>query len=328
MHSRNRVRFSVLAVLLAATLGLAAQRAAAQEKFPDRPITVIVPTAPGGGTDFAIRLLADLAGDILGQKMVVQNRSGATGIIGVAAVVRAQPNGYTLGGVFNGPLTMSPHSLVAPYKPEDYATVTLADGAPITLCTKASFPASNGKELIELLRKEPDKYTYGNDGVGGVVQLAAERVFSRLGVKARAIPFSGSGETLKNFLGGQIDIYGGAVAAIVPYVNSGAVKCLIVTGDKPVADLPHASTLPELGVTGAETEVWHGIIAPKGVPADRLAVLESAFRKAAESERFRAAMKQQSLAVEATSAEEMRKRVDSEYRAMGEIAQKLGLVQK
>ena len=300
----------------------------AQEKFPSHPINVIIPTPPGGSTDTSIRLLAQIAGGILGQRLVILNRPGAGGEIGTALVVRAAPDGYTLGGMWNAPLTMTPHTLPAPYSPQDYVAISLSDSAPIVLCVKDSFPANSGKELVDYLKKNPQRFTYGTDGVGATIQLSTERIFRKLGVRVRSIPFGGAGETLQSFLSNQIDIYGGSIAPILPYVHNKTAKCLIVSSAKRVDGLPQADSLTDLGIPQEETLLWHGIIGPKGIPADRVAILESAFRQAAQTERFREFMKKQSIDVEGTSGQDMRERIDSEYAAMGQIAQKLNLGKK
>ncbi|NYT25514.1 tripartite tricarboxylate transporter substrate binding protein [Alcaligenaceae bacterium] len=310
------------------TLAVGAAPGVAQADFPDKPIEIIVPTPPGGGTDTVIRQLADLVEGELGQKVVVANRPGGGGYIGMMAVIRARPDGYTLGGLWNAPLTMTPHVQPAPYSPQDYVAISLADSAPIVLCTKQDFPAGNGNEFIEHLQKNPNKYTYGTDGVGGTIQLAAERIFMKKDVKAKAVPFGGAGETLKNFLGNHVDIYGGSISTIVPYVNDGTAKCLLLTGNTPNASLPDAATVTDVGVPEAVTTLWHGIIAPKGLPEDRLAILEDAFRKAARSEQFTKYMESRGLNVEASTAQEFRTLIDTEYEAMGEVTAALGLAKK
>lgn len=301
---------------------------AALAAYPDRPIEIIVPTPPGGGTDTAIRRLADEAEKELGQKVVVVNRPGGGGYLGMMAVVRARPDGYTLGGLWNAPLTMTPHVQRAPYSLQDYVTISMADSAPIVLCTKPDFPADDGNEFIQHLQQNPEKYTYGTDGVGGTIQLAAERVFMEKGIKAKAVPFGGAGETLKNFLGNHVDIYGGSISTIEPYVRDGTAKCLLLTGNTPNPYLPKAMTVADIGVPDAVTTLWHGVIAPKDLPQDRLAILEEAFRKAARSESFTKFMEQRGLNVEASTAKEFRALIDSEYEAMGKVTSALGLAKQ
>jgi len=300
----------------------------AQEKFPSRPIEMIVPTPPGGGTDTVFRQLAEILEPILGQKIVVVNRPGGGGLLGMAAVVNARPDGYTLGGLWNAPLTMTPHLQAAPYGPNDYLAVSLADTSPVVMCAKANFPANDAKELFEHLKKNPGKYTYGNDGVGGTIQLAVERIFIRAGVKMRPVPFGGAGETLKNFLGNHVDFFGGSITTILPYVKDGSAKCFFTSGPERVASIPNAMSLTDLGMPDAATLLWHGVVAPKGLPRDRLVLLEKAFQQAARSDKFRQYMEPRGIKVEGSTAVEFRQLLDSEYKAMGDIMKNIGLVKK
>lgn len=280
-------RQMLLAAAGAAVMALSGTDGHAQEKFPSRPIELIVPTPPGGGVDIVARMVAELVGPVLGTNVVVVNKPGASGTIGVTQLTQAKPDGYTLAAVWNAPLTVTPHTLAVGYTVADYTPVTqLTGGTPFVFCVKPDFPAANGKEFVELLRKNPNKFTYGNDGVAGTVQLAAERAFGRLGVKARPVPFGGAGETVKNFLGGHIDIYGGTIPTILEYVRAGQAKCLLVTAAERTPVLPDTTGLGELGVADSASELWRGIIAPKGLSPDRLAALEKAFHQATQNQKF------------------------------------------
>src|SRR3990172_979306 len=316
------------AIVVCANLLCAASPAAAQEKFPSRPIKIIVPPPPGGGTDITARLLAELVEPMLGQKVVVVNKAGAGGTLGMSAVVQAKPDGYTLGGLWNAPLTMTPHSQAVPYSLQDYVAISLADTAPALLCTKPDFPANTGKEFIEVIRSNPNKYTYGNDGVVGMLHLSTERIFTKLGIKARPVPFGGAGETLKNFLGGHVDIYAGSIPPIVPHVKAGAAKCLLLTSKEKNAAVPQAASLSELGIPETATYLWHGIVGPKGIPPDRIAILEKAFARAAKSDKFRQLMEAKGVTVEGSGAAEFRKLIDNHFKAMGEVVTSLGMAKK
>lgn len=313
--------------LLCAGIALAGS-VCAQDKYPSRPIEMIVPTPPGGGTDLVIRQLAELVEPILGQKVVVVNRPGGGGMLGTAAVTKARPDGYTLGGLWNAPLTMTPHMQQAPYSPKDYLTVSMSDVAPTVICVKKDFPANNAAEFFELLKKTPGQYTYGTDGVGGTIQLAAERVFIRKGVKVRAVPFGGAGETVKNYLGGHVDFFGGSISTILPYVKEGSTKCMFTTGPDPIASLPGVATLTDLGMPEVSTQLWHGVLAPKGLPADKLAILQKAFQQAAQSDKFREFVESKGMVVKGTTSKEFRELLDREYVAMGEVMATIGLTKK
>ena len=306
---------------------MAGAPALAQEKFPSHPIQIIVPTPPGGGLDSATRKLGELVEPILGQKIVVSNKPGSGGMLGMASVVQAKPDGYTLGAVWNAPLTMTPHAQPAPYAPTDYTAIMLADIQPGVLCVKPDVPANNGKELIEMIRANPDKFTYGTDGIGAIMHLSSERIFNKFGVKARAVPFGGASDTLKNFLGGHVDIYSAPFGTIRAYVASGAAKCLLLTTKDRNDAVPQASSLTELGAPEVATNAWHGLVGPKGIPPDRLAILEKAFIQASQSEGFRTLMVASGgiIPTGQQSAVAFRELIDTEYAEMGVVMRTLGL---
>ena len=314
-------------ILLVALLAAAA--AQAQERFPARPIEVIVPTPPGGGVDIVARLLASLVEPALGTKVVVSNKPGGGGALGVSQLTQARPDGYTVAAVWNAPITILPHTLAVPYALDDYLPITqLTGGTPFVFCAKPEFPAAGGKEFVELLRANPGKYTYGNDGVAGSVQLAAERTFGKLGARMRPVPFGGAGETLKNFLGGHVDVYGGTIPTILEFVRGRQAKCLLVTSPQRTPALPETASLGELGVPETASELWRGIIAPKGVPADRAAVLEKAFRQATQHPKFLEFEASRGEAAVGSSAADFAKLIRTEYEANAQVIKRLGLGRK
>ncbi len=193
------------------------------------------------------------------------------------------------------------------------------------MCVAPEFPASNAKEFIEALRRNPGKYTYGNDGVGGTMQLGAERIFKALGVKARAVPFGGAGETARKFLGGHVDIYGGSLPPILPHVAAGKAKCLLVTSAEDNPSVPQASGLRALGIPELETSLWWGVIGPRGLPQNLIATLEAAFRKAAESPKIKEALAKIGAEPVVRGPQEFATLIDNESTAFGQVAKDLGL---
>jgi len=321
-----QLRTKIAARASALVLAVAAFTADAQENFPARQIEMIIPTAAGGGTDIAFRQLAEIISPALGQRIVIVNKTGGGGAVGMSSIIQAKPDGYTIGGLWNAPLTMTPHTQQpAAYQPKDYTSISLITWAPALLCAKTAFPAKDGKEFIEELRRNPSKYTYGNDGVGGTLHLASERIFSKTGVKARAVPFNGAGETLKAFLGGHVDIYAGSIAPILPYVKDNTAKCLLLTSAERNATLPGASGLNDLGIGADATVLWRGVVAPNGIPADRVAVLTKAFTDAVKSDKFREFMEKRGEEARTSTGDEMRKLIDTEFAAMGQVIVALGL---
>src|SRR6185503_4087613 len=245
-------------------------------------LKMIIPTAPGGGTDGYFRVLAREAEPLLGEPIVIMNVPGAGGTIGVAQMVRATDN-QTVAAVWLGPITVSPNTMKVPYTPTDYIPVVQVSSAPYVVCVHPDFPANDGAGLVAELKKNPNQYTYGNDGLGGPGHLGMARILGATGGAARDIPFKGAGETLQNFLGKHVDIYVGSIPPILPHVQQGKAKCLLVTSAERVAALPQASGLKDLGIPQEETILWRALIAPKSTSRERIAKLESAFEKAANS---------------------------------------------
>ncbi len=306
-------------------VGLVIASAASGQDYPTRPITLIVPSPPGGGTDIFAREIAEAVSPILKQKAIVDNRAGGGGSVGTTLVTAAPPDGYTLGFVWNSPLTTTPHSLPVAYTPDSYATVMSIGYSSYVLCAAPDFPASNAQELIAHLKANPGKFTYGNDGVGGTMQLAAERIFAKLGVKVRPVPFGGAGETARNFLGGHVTFYGGSLPPILPHVAAGKAKCLLLTSAARNPALPQAASLDDIGLGQEETVLWWGLIAPAKTPAPILAKLEATFSEAANTDKFKTAMAQQGATLKVTGGKEMGALVRSELAALGQVARAIGI---
>jgi tripartite-type tricarboxylate transporter receptor subunit TctC len=288
-------------------------------------LKVIIPTAPGGGTDGYFRVLAREAESALGEPVVVLNVPGAGGTIGVAQMVRAAPDGQTVAAVWLGPVTVSPNTMKVPYTPADYIPVVQVSSAPYVLCVHPDFPANDGKSLIAALRANPDKYTYGNDGAGGPGQLATARILKATGASARDVPFKGAGETLTSFLGQHVDIYVGSIPPILQHMQAGKAKCLLVTSAERVPALPEASSLKDLGIPNEETILWRALLAPKGTPPERVARLEAAFEKAANSPAARKFLEDAGEQTQIRKGAALRRYIDAEYEAMGRIAKALNL---
>ncbi len=315
-------------LLLGALATLLVATGAAAQEYPTRPITLIVPSPPGGGTDIFARQIAELVEPILKTKLIVDNRAGGGGTVGTTLVTAAQPDGYTLGFVWNSPLTTSPHSLPVAYTPDSYTPVMSIGYSSYVLCAAPGFPASNAKELVAQLKASPGKFTYGNDGVGGTMQLAAERIFAKLGVKVRPVPFGGAGETARNFLGGHVTFYGGSLPPILPHVAAGKAKCLLLTSAGPNAALPKAEGLDALGIGSEETVLWWGLIAPPKTPPAVVAKLEAAFSQAAKNPKFLDVMEKQGATSRVLNGKEMGVLIRQELAALGEVASAIGIQRK
>jgi tripartite-type tricarboxylate transporter receptor subunit TctC len=288
-------------------------------------LKVIIPTPPGGGTDGYFRILAKEAEPFLNESIIITNVAGAGGTIGVTQLTRAAPDGQTVAGVWLGPITVAPNTSKVPYTPNDYVPIVQMSSAPYVMCVHPEFPASDGAGFIAELRRNPDKYTYGHDGAGGPGHLGTARILRATHASARDIPFKGAGDTLTAFLGKHIDIYVGSIPPIREHERTGKVKCLLVTSADRISALPNAWALRDLGIPNEETILWRALIAPKGTSPERIAKLESAFERAANSAGARKFLEDAGEQVAIKKGAALRKAIDAEYEAMGAVAKSLKL---
>jgi tripartite-type tricarboxylate transporter receptor subunit TctC len=314
-------------VVAIAALMAGAISPAGADSYPERPIQLVVPAGPGSSTDTIMRSLAQAAAPMLGQSLVILNKPGASGTIGVSYVTRSEPDGYTIGGVPSGAITMAPHVAAQSFQPTDYRIVAMITRAAGVLCVHPDFPAKNATEFLAELRNNPDKYTYGSDGVGAFVQFSTARIFQPSGIRQRIIPYSGADQTVTAFISGNIDIYGGAIATIAPFVAEGKAKCLLLTTARRFAALPDVESLQDVQMPQAQTLLWRAVIAPRDVPPDRLEKLRDVLTKAAQSPEFKAMAAKRGEEVWAVSPEDAAKYAQGEFTVMEQIARQLRLKQ-
>jgi tripartite-type tricarboxylate transporter receptor subunit TctC len=297
------------------------------DTYPERPIQLVVPAGPGSSTDTIMRSLAQVAAPMLGQSIVILNKPGASGTIGVSYVTRSEPDGYTIGGVPSGAITMAPHVAAQSFQESDYRIVAMITQAAGVLCVHPDFPAKNAEEFLAELRNNPDKYTYGSDGVGAFVQFSTARIFRPAGIRQRIIPYSGADQTVTAFISRTIDIYGGAIATIAPFVAEGKAKCLLLTTARRFATLPHVESLADVKMPQAQTLLWRAVIAPRDLPPDRFEKLRDVLTRAAQSPEFRAMAEKRGEEVWAISAEDAAKYANAEFVQMEQLARELHLKQ-
>jgi tripartite-type tricarboxylate transporter receptor subunit TctC len=298
------------------------------ETFPARPIELIVPAAPGGGTDIMARILAEAITPFLNQKMVVINKPGGSGTIGLATIAQAKPDGYTLGCVYNAPMTMVPHVLKTNFSLDQFSYVAMMAQGPMLFAVRSEFPAKTAKEFFEYAAKNPGKLTFAGDGVGNITHFSGERVFHAMNVKLRLVPYGGAGESIKALLGGHVDVYGGTVPPAAPHIKSGDVRPLFVTTREGVDLLPGVPGVASLGPNVPDTFIWRGVIGPKGIPADRLATLEKALQQAAQSEKVQKSLRDLGETMTFGSGKQFEEAVRTEAAAMAKSAKEIGLSPK
>ena len=242
--------------------------ALAQGSYPDRPVKLVVPFAPGGVTDTSGRLIAEALGKRLGQTVIVENKAGASGNIGTLGVVNAAPDGYTLVLGFDGTLVINPHVFSPfPFDPQkDLAPVGKIGDATLIIVAHPSLPARTLQELIAYSKKEAKGVSYGTSGVGGTPHIAGELLNQQTGSNLVHVPYKGGGQALGDALGGNIPLVYTAVAGAHQYVKSGKLVAIAVSSAKRSSSLPDVPTFIESGVAGFDVSSWVGILAPAQTP--------------------------------------------------------------
>jgi tripartite-type tricarboxylate transporter receptor subunit TctC len=240
----------------------------AQGTFPDKPIKLIVPFAPGGVTDTSGRLIAEALAKRLGQPVVVENKAGASGNIGTKGVISAAPDGYTLVLGFDGTMVINPHVFSpAPFDPLlDLAPVGKIGDAILILVAYPGVPYKTLQELIAFSKKEAKGVSYGTSGIGGTPHIAGELLNQQTGSNLVHVPYKGGGQAISDALGGNIPLVYTAVAGAHQYVKTGKLNALAVSSAKRSSSLPDVPTFIESGVAGFEVSSWVGILAPAQTP--------------------------------------------------------------
>jgi len=268
--------------MIAAGIGtLAAPQLLAQGKYPQRPITLIVPTAPGGSTDFTARLIVEPLSRALGQPVVVDNRPGASGNIGNQLVARAKPDGYTLLVSYSGYHVGNPHLFKqAGWDPiKDFAPVAMMTRAPQVITLSPKVPANNLQELIAYCRANPGKLNYASSGNGSIQHIAGELFKQLTGTFITHIPYRGSGPAVQDLMGGQVDMFITTPAGVVSQIQAGKLKGIAVTSAKRLSSLPNVPTAVESGLTAYDLDSWFALYAPAGTPADIIQLLNTEVNK-------------------------------------------------
>jgi len=285
MHWPTRRALCLLPTALAAAgrgAGAQPQRAAERQNFPDRPVRLIVPFPPGGPVDSAARLIAAaLPEHLRGQPAVVENRSGAGGVVGVDAVTKAAPDGYTLsfssvGAVAVG-VSLLPH---LPYDPRrDLAPITIAALVPSLLVVRPGLPVRTMAELLALVRQRPGALSFGSTGPGGTPHLAMELLRLRAGgrLDITHVAYRGAAPAITALLAGEVDCAFLDLSVLLPHVREGKLRALALAARARSPVAPEIPTVAEAGVPGVEVASWYSVLAPAGTPQDRIEVLHAAF---------------------------------------------------
>jgi tripartite-type tricarboxylate transporter receptor subunit TctC len=308
-----------LLVAAIALLALAVQSSA--QSYPARTVSVIVPYPAGGSVDVVARLLVQKLNESLGASFIVENRAGgAGGAVGANVVAKAPPDGYTL------MLTASIHIITPflnskiPYDAvKDFAPVSLVASGPLIVSTTPSMPAKNLKELFDLVRAAPDKYTFATSSFGSAGHLAVELLKRDAGVETLVVPYRGAAPMLTDVMSGQVHLIADPMASSLPLAASGKIKALAVTSTKRVAAAPDIPTIAESGMTGFDFSSWYGLWGPKGLPADITAKLQAEVAKITAQPDFKERLGVLGFEPIGSTAAEFAKYIDEESAKYGQI---------
>ena len=280
---------SLRAVFLAFTLGCAALPAQAAD-FPDRPIKLIVPFAPGGGTDVLARVIAQKLNEKWGQAIVVENQPGASGGIGTRAVVNATPDGYTLLMASTGALMAAASSLGGdgPFDVSKYlAPITVAAAPPYLRVVGPDAPAKSAADIIRISKEKPDSLTYGSSGVGAASHLSGVLFESDAGIKMLHVPYKGTGPGVTDLLGGRIDMMFAPGPVVQSFITSGKLKAIGSTDSRRSQFYPDVPTISESGLPGYESVGWFGLLAPAKTPPQIIKQINEAVVSIMDTKDFR-----------------------------------------
>ncbi len=317
---------SRLAYTTGMLLALCAGTAMAQgSSFPNRPVKMIVGYPPGGGNDQIARAVSQRLSEIWKQPVIVENRAGASGSIGADAVARAVPDGYTL------LLTGSSHLIqaavspkVVPYKAvDDFTPVSMVGSAQLVVEVHPSVPANNIRELIALAKTR--RLAYGSAGTGTSPHIAGEMFARAAGIEMTHVPYKGSAPAQTDLIGGQVQLVFQVTQSALTSVKAGQVRAIAVTGKGRLPDLPNVPTVAESGLPGYSLEIWWGVLAPPGLPAEVLRALNEGVRQAAAHPDVQKRLNMAGLQVESTSSEEMQKTMRTDLDAFIKLVREAGI---
>ena len=310
----------------AAAVATALTAAPAAFAYPDKVITLVVPTAAGGGNDAMARTIAQKLGPLLGQTIIIDNRAGANGSIASEYVARAAPDGHTLMFGYIGTHAMNPALQKLRYDPvADFEPVGMVGTSPTLMVAYPGVPVKDVKDLVAQLKAKPDKYSYASAGNGTAPHYAAELFKLNAGVSMVGIPYKGSAPAVTDTIGGQTQFMFPSLFTALPYVKTGKLKPMAVAGPKRSALLPDVPTLKEAGVDGVDVQQWYGIFAPAKTPKPIIEKLNKALNQVLADKEIEKRIEEHGADVESGTPEQLGAMVKSELAKWKSVVQRAKL---
>lgn len=299
--------------IAAAALSMVSPMVIAQAAWPSKPIRLVVPYAAGGPGDVIARLVAKKAGEGLGQTIIVDNKGGAGGTIGVDAALKSAPDGYTFALTAQGPLAGMPNLMKVPYALGDVQYLTLVARGPAVIAVAKKVPADNLGDLIKLAKSQPGKLNYGSAGPGTTPHIGAELLKQEAGIEMTHVPYKGAGPAVTGLLGGEIDLAVVDLLNVLPHVAAGTLKVLAVAGPNRAPQLPDVPTTKDVGLPNVVMDTTYGVIAPPATPAEVQAKFRDALVTAVQSAEVKEQMVKQGVVPMSTTPQEYKAAMQAEF---------------
>ena len=309
----------LLRVVVAFTLAAGLSVTKAEEGYPSRPIRVIIPTAAAGASDMIGRLIAQKVSESMKVPVVIDNKPGASNVVGTAIAAKEKPDGYTLLLTFREHV-FAPFLYKLPYDTvKDFTPVIHLGQVPLLLTVNPSLGIKTVPELIAMAKANPGKLNYASPGSGSSVHLASEQFKAAAGINVTHVPYKGTAPAYTDLLGGQVQYMFATAASGTPYVTSGRLVALGVASRKRLPKLPQVQTIAEQGLPGFESGIWYAVLAPAGTPADIVSRLNAEFRKAVLAPDVSAKLKELGFEVELSTPEELGAKINAEIDRSGQL---------